>query len=331
MRTATLKSGKVIEVGVNQTLLEAALQNGVSWPYSCKTGRCSTCKCKVVRGQTRTLQPEEGLNAQELDAGWVLGCVRTLDTDVQIEVADLGDVALPAIKTLPCRISQLQRVAADVMLVNLRLPPTAEFEFIPGQYIDVIGPNGMRRSYSLANGSFASKQLELHIRLVEGGAFSRFWFNEAKAGDLLRLNGPKGTFFLRDAAGIDLIFLATGTGIAPVKAILESLPYIPMALRPRSTVVLWGSRTHEDLYLDVAAISGEHRYVPVLSRPSAGWSGGRGHVQDVLLASQKHFDNAAIYACGSNVMIHEARDRLVQHGLPTNCFWSDAFVCSSHQ
>jgi CDP-4-dehydro-6-deoxyglucose reductase len=271
---------------------------------------------------------ESGLTAAELADGWILTCARTADSDVSLEAESLGRVTLPPVKTLPCRIAQLERLAPDVLRVVLRLPPTAGFTYIPGQYIDVIGPNSIRRSYSLANAPTANSLLELHIRAVENGAMSRFWFNEAKVNDLLRLNGPLGTFFLRETANVDLVFLATGTGIAPVRAILESLEHLPEEHSPRSVTVLWGGRNAQDLYLDIAAIHGSHTYVPVQSRPDAKWSGQAGYVQDVLLRLNPDLKNAAVYACGSDAMISSARQGLVEAGLPPKRFYSDAFVCS---
>jgi len=283
----------------------------------------------VISGNTSALQEELGLTAEEKSDGWILSCVRTAESDVALEVEDLGGAVLAPAKTFPCRISRIERFAPDVVGVRLRLPPTAEFSFIPGQYVDVIGPGGIRRSYSLANASFAEKSLELHIRAVDGGAMSDYWFNQAKSNDLLRLNGPLGTFFLRNHAGVDLIFLATGTGIAPVKAILESISELPAEQRPKSVTVFWGARVPSDLYLDVASIPSAERFVPVLSRAGADWLGAKGHIQDVLLSEDPDLSNVAVYACGSNAMIHGAKKALVDAGLPSQRFYSDAFVCSA--
>jgi CDP-4-dehydro-6-deoxyglucose reductase len=134
---------------------------------------------------------------------------------------------------------------------------------------------------------------------------------------------------LRQVSGLDLIFLATGTGIAPVKAILETIPGLAPAQRPRSVTVLWGGRVRDDLYYDIAAMSGEHRYVPVLSRADESWTGSRGHVQDVLLGLKPDLVKAAVYACGSDAMIHNAQESIVRAGLPVDRFYSDAFVCSA--
>lgn len=328
MPVITLTSGKTFQAPLGISILDAAAQARIVLPYSCKTGRCSTCKCRAISGTTAALQTETGLTKQEKAEGWILSCVRTAETDVLLEVDDLGDVEMPAVRTLPCRISQLNRLAPDVIQVSLRLPPTAEFRFIPGQHIEVIGHNGIRRSYSLANPSFGNDGLELHIRAVEGGAMSQYWFNQAKVNDLLRLNGPLGTFFLRDIANVDVVFLATGTGIAPVKAMLESIRDLQQEKRAKSVTVLWGGRKPQDFYIDVADLPGEHTYIPVQSRSDECWSGARGYVQDVFIGLAPNLNNSAIYACGSDEMIHSAKRLLVDAGLPSRCFYSDAFVSS---
>ncbi|WP_198120627.1 2Fe-2S iron-sulfur cluster-binding protein [Massilia rhizosphaerae] len=328
MSLVTLSSGKSFQAPDGVSILDAAAQANIALPYSCKTGRCSTCKCKVLTGTTHALRPETGLSEQEHAEGWVLSCARAADTDLVLEVDDLGGIELPRPKMWPCRIKEIIHLAPDVVKVILRLPPTADFQFVPGQYIDVIGPNGIRRSYSLANSSFADKVLELHIRAVEGGAMSDYWFKQAKPNDLLRLNGPLGTFFLRETVDIDLVFLATGTGIAPVKSMLESMAQCQFDQRPRSITVLWGGRHAQDLYLDVDEIIGEFSYIPVQSRPANDWTGARGYVQDVLLDAKPDLTNAVVYACGSDAMIHSAKVRLVEAGLPDKRFYSDAFVSS---
>ncbi len=331
MHLISLTNGRYFEVADGISLVDAALAAGVTLPHSCKTGRCSTCKAKILQGETRALQAEVGLSDSQKAAGWVLSCVRAACSDVTMEVEDLGDVVLPVSKTLPCRINEISRLAPDVVRVVLRLPPSADFAYLAGQYIDIIGPNGVRRSYSIANASAAGKTLELHIRAVASGAMSEYWFSHAQVNDLLRLHGPLGTFFLRPLASLDLVFLATGTGIAPVKAMLESLEGMPLAQRPRSVAVFWGGRSVQDLYWDVPSIAAGQRYVPVLSRAEPSWTGAVGYVQDEFLAQTPDLSNTVVYACGSNAMIQSAQGLLTQAGLPTARFFSDAFVCSAEQ
>lgn len=329
MPFVTISSGNRFAAQDGETLLDAALRAGVSLQYSCRTGRCSTCKAQVPSGSTLALHDETGLDSAEREAGWILSCVRTATTDVRLDVQDLSGVRLYPARTWPCRIQALRRPAADVLEVVLRLPPTSDFSFHPGQYIEIIGPGGARRSYSVANAPAADKLIELHIRQVGGGAMSRYWFDNAQVNDLLRLHGPLGTFFLRAIAGRDLVFLATGTGIAPVKAMIEGLAALPQAERPDSVTAYWGGRTVADLYWNPGDIEVEHRFVPVLSRAGDEWHGARGHVQHILLADAPALHRTVVYACGSDAMIHGAREALLAAGLAAANFHSDAFVCSA--
>lgn len=329
MQTITFTNGKSFRSEAGETVLDAALRSNIAMPYSCRTGRCNSCKSKVIAGSSSIRHTESGLSDGEKDAGWILSCARTAESDLLLELGEVGDWVMPAIKTLPCRISAVDRLASDVVRVTLRLPPTSDFHFFPGQYIDVIGNGGVRRSYSIAGADAGAKTLELHIRATEGGEMSKYWFDLAKQNDLLRLNGPLGTFFLRGLSQRDLIFLATGTGIAPVKAMLEGLQSLPADEQPRSVSVYWGGRTHADLYFDPTSAGAPHRYTPVLSRAGAGWLGKRGHVQDVLMDDRPMLSESVVYACGSDAMIQNARALLTGAGLPEQRFNSDAFVCSS--
>lgn len=328
MPTVKLSNGSEFTTTLGVNLVDAALASCITLPHSCKTGRCSTCKCRLLQGETKVLQSETGLTDAEKADGWILSCVRSAQTDLTLEVEGLGGVVLPPIKTLPCRISSIEKIVPDVVNVRLRLPPTADFKSVPGQYIDVIGPAGVRRSYSLANADTVNKTLELHIRAVDSGVMSDYWFKQAKINDLLRFNGPLGTFFLRNFAQLNLVFLATGTGISPVKAMLESLVGIAPALAPKSVTVFWGGRTPIDMYFDVQAIPAGHRFVPVLSRAAADWVGVRGYVQKAMINETPDLANTAVYACGSDVMIRSAKASLLTAGLPEKHFFSDAFVSS---
>jgi len=238
-------------------------------------------------------------------------------------------VIYPA-RTFACRIQSLQQLTPDVVKVLLRFPPAVALQFHAGQYIDVIGPGGVRRSYSIANAPSSDKLVELHVRKVPGGSMSNYWFSAAKVNDLLRINGPLGTFVLRDVADRDVVFLATGTGIAPVKAMLEALyargSEIPS---PRSVTVYWGGRRREDLYCDLPDPGAPFRFVPVLSRAPADLSCNHGHVQDVALTERSDWTDVIVFACGSDAMIHSARNALQAAGLDARNFHSDAFVCSA--
>jgi len=320
--------GKTFPQVDGQSLLDAAAKVGINLPYSCKTGRCSTCRCKALKGQSTAIVDELGLTADEKAQGYILSCVRSASTDMLIEVEDLGDQIIPKVKTLPARISSLEKLAPDVLSVKLRFPPNTPLTYLAGQYIDVIGPGGLRRSYSAANAPAADKQLALHIRAVQGGAMSDYWFNQAKANDLVRVNGPLGSFFMRPLVGVHLVFLATGTGIAPVKAMLEQLASAPATGQPMSVTVYWGGREPQDLYVNPSEWHPALRYVPVLSRAPDGWTGTRGYVQKALLTDAPDLTQTVVYACGSDAMIQSAKAALTQAGLPDKRFYSDAFVPS---
>ncbi len=330
MPIVTLANHKQFEAAPGVAILDAARSAGIVLEHSCRTGRCGTCKTPVREGRTIPLFPETSLTRTEREAGMVLTCARSAAEDLHLDIEDLpgGDIPL---KTLPCRIDALERLAPDVLQVRLRLPPNAALRYLAGQAIDVIGKDGLRRSYSIANAPAAADgqagKLDLHIRKVDGGAFSRYWFVDAKTNDLLRLEGPRGTFFLRDVAGLDLVFLATGTGIAPIKAMLDDLVLRPADAQPRSIALLWGGRVRSDLYWQP-----EHTglaYTPVLSRAEAAWDGARGHVQDVLLQAPRDWARTVAYACGSEAMIDGARARLVAAGLAPQRFLYDAFISSA--
>jgi len=311
-----------------KSILESGERSDIGLPYSCRTGRCSSCKCLVLSGQTELLSAELGLTQEEKTDGWILSCVRTAVSDLDIEVDDLGELELYDSKILPCRINFIERLSSDVICVILRLPPNSGFLAMPGQHVEVIGGDGVRRSYSIAN-KLAENLVELHIKKVANGSLSEYWFKLAKENDLLRLNGPLGTFFLRDTRGKNIVFLATGTGIAPVKAMLESIEHLSAENTPDSVTVFWGGRTPEDLYYDVSEEKSFLRYVPVLSRAHQGWDGEIGYVQEVFVEEKPDLTSTMVYACGSDQMVHGARDLLVGLGLPTNMFFSDAFVSSA--
>jgi len=327
MSVVRISSGKSFEAREGESVLDAALRAEVALPYSCRTGRCGTCKGVLRDGTTSLLHDELELTSAERASGTILTCVRSATSNLELIIDDLGDVRLATARTWPCRVQLLERLSSDVMRVVLRLPPVGEFSFRPGQYVDVIGHGGVRRSYSVACAPTGGKQIELHIRQVRGGTMSDYWFEHAAPNDLLRLHGPLGTFFIRETTGLDLVFLATGTGIAPIKAMLEDLA--THNDQPQSTTVYWGGRVPSDIYWDPTKSEAMLRFVPVLSRAGDEWTGVRGHVQDALLRERRDWRRVAVYACGSEAMIHAARAQLLSAGLPERRFYSDAFVSSA--
>ena len=320
-----LLQGASFSAPEDRTLLDAALAAGLHLEHSCRTGRCGTCKTRLLSGSVKTIAADSCLSAADRQAGWVLTCADAAAGDVSLQAENLARLAGIDARTLPARLDSITHLAHDVVHVVLRLPPASPLKFLPGQYINVIGDGGLRRSYSLAEAPRADGKLELMIRRVDGGAMSAYWFDKAKPNDLLRIDGPRGTFFLRDVAGLDLRLLATGTGIAPIRALLTELAALAAEAQPRSVRLYWGGRTPHDLFWQPPQGTD---HVPVLSRADAQWSGARGHVQDVMLAQDADLARTQVYACGSPAMIDSARASLTAAGLHEAAFFSDAFVSS---
>lgn len=326
--TIRLVNGKQFAAKPDVTLLDAAQAAGLTLEHGCRTGRCGSCKTQVTAGQTERIQADSYLSRSQRQAGWILTCADAARSDASISAEDLGALHGISAKTWPARIDQISLLAADVCRVVLRLPPKAGLQFLAGQYVNIIGQGGLRRSYSMANAPQADGQLEFFVRRVDAGVMSAYWFTQAKVGDLLRVDGPHGTFFLRDVAGQDLTLLATGTGIAPIKAMLADLANRPAAQQPRTLQLLWGGRVPNDLFWAPDATLPGLQYTPVLSRAGTAWAGACGHVQDVLLRQSPPLHAAQVYACGSPAMLAAAQRSVLAAGLPAPAFYADAFVCS---
>lgn len=329
MSTVTLSNEKSFLCEPGVTLLDSAKKNGVVLEYSCRSGRCGICIAHA-HGVTEVIRHDESiLSAEQVAQGYILTCCRTASSDVRLNIEDLSQFADIKSKTLPCRVDSFQRLAEDVIEVVLRLPPRDPLNYLAGQYVDIIGKNGVRRSYSLANAPRQDGKLKLQIRQVEGGVMSQYWFGELAVNDLLRLEGPQGTFALRNTEPANLIFLATGTGIAPVKAMLEQLKDESAQVQNKKIWVYWGGRYMSDIYLQLDFGKLGVSFIPVLSRPDTSWRGREGYVQDVLATDGLDLADSVVYACGSERMIQSAREKLLVLGLPQRHFYSDAFVSSN--
>ena len=330
-------SGRTFDMQRDETVLSAALSASIGLPYGCKDGACGSCKCKLLDGRViHGAHQAKALSAAEEEAGWMLSCCATPQTDLVIEarqVVGLGDH--PVVK-MPTRVTSLTRVAPDVMVLRLQMPATHQFGFRAGQYIEFILKDGVRRSYSMANAPHLVKEagvngMELHIRHLPGGLFTDHVFGDMKAKDILRVEGPHGSFFLREASERPIVLLASGTGFAPIKAIVEHMRFKGIA---RPTVLYWGCRSRADLYLhDWAAQQAAEcdwlTYVPVLSEPQAqdDWAGRTGFVHQAVLADLPDLSQHEVYACGAPVMVQAARqDFTAQAGLPDEFFHADAFT-----
>lgn len=329
MPTVTLSTGRAFTADPAVSILDAARQAGVALEYSCRTGRCGICKAPVVSGETAILKPEaESLSPEEAAQGLILTCCRAAAGDVVLDVEPLDRLAGLETKTMPARLVSIDRLAADIVKVMLKTPPTSPMRFLAGQYVDVIA-EGVRRSYSLANAPRADGLLELIVKRYTGGVMSAFWFERAKPGDLIRIEGPFGTFFLREEGPANIVFLATGTGIAPVKALLEELAADPARAAQHRLSVFWGNREAESFCWDPVALGLDVGFHHLLSGRDPAWGGVRGYVQEAAIHHGIDPDDTVVYACGSNSMIASARATFVARGLSPKRFFSDAFVSSN--
>jgi CDP-4-dehydro-6-deoxyglucose reductase len=325
-------SGHQFDVEPGNTLLRAALEAGIHLPYGCRNGTCGACKGRVVSGQVdRGLYTEGALGEAELARGYALFCCARPLSDLVIESREVGAVRDIPVKTLPCRVQKLARLAPDVMLLQLKLPASERLQFLAGQYIDILLKDGRRRSFSIANAPQADDYLELHVRQVPGGHFTSHVFQAMRARDILRLEGPHGDFFLREDSAKPVVLLAGGTGFAPIKAIVEHA-FHQKSMRPMA--LYWGARDRAGLYLHElaerwAASHPGFMYVPVLSEPlnADGWQGRTGLVHQAVMADFPDLSGHQVYACGAPAMIEAARFDLISRcGLKNEDFFADAFT-----
>lgn len=309
---------------LGESILSAAKRAHIAIEHSCKNGRCGACLAPVLSGDTDVLQKEEFLGSEDFSGNHILTCCRTAKSDLVLDIHDLGEIGSIPTLTLPCRIDLIDRLSDNVVNLTLRLPPDSGFLFVAGQYVNLIHQD-IQRSYSISNALRPDGKVELLIKKAPGGAMSEYLFSRASVNDLLRLEGPLGTFSYREDNSENLVFIATGTGIAPIKAMLESFE----ASRVKANVfVIWGARFEKDLFFELAIPSLPYSFIPVLSREDReGYFSG--YVQDVVLDLGLDLKKTTVYACGSEVMIRGASELLIDSGLPSERFYSDAFVSSS--
>lgn len=306
-------------------ILDSALSGGFVFEYSCNNGQCGVCKTNLLKGEVTELRPQLALTKEDRAVNKILTCCCAPATDILIDAEDLSALKNIETKTLPARINKLTNLTDDIVEVVLRLPPTATFSFLEGQYLDVL-QNNISRSYSIASTNKDNK-IRLLIKKCPNGQMSNYWFNDAQENDLLRIEGPKGTFFLRDSQK-PLLFLATGTGIAPVISILESLEADETYQQIQPIYVYWGNRKSEDFVWKPDFKKLKVSFYRVNSQPFDNWSERVGYVQDVALDDIINIVDYSVYACGSNAMIQSAKQQLISKKFPESQFYSDAFVQS---
>jgi CDP-4-dehydro-6-deoxyglucose reductase, E3 len=332
-------SGKQFTVEPNQFVLEAGIKQGVVLPYGCKNGACGSCKCKLVSGEIEQGSHQPGaLSAAEMDAGLMLTCCANLKSDIVIEarvVAAAGDIP---IRKMPCRLASLTKAAPDVMILKLQLPASEKLQYLAGQYIELILKDGSRRAYSMACAPHLAEQVELHVRHLPGGKFTDPLFGVTqpalKEKDLLRFEGPLGTFFLREDSDKPMVLLASGTGFAPIKALVEQAQFKSIT---RPMTLYWGGRRPQDLYmhelcLEWAKEIPNFKYVPVISDalPEDAWHGRGGFVHKAVMEDFADLRGYQVYACGAPIVIDSAQAEFVSKcNLPADEFYADSFTTAA--
>ena len=315
-------------------MLASAMAADLMLPYGCRNGACGTCKGKIVDGEVDYgAYQASTLSEDEKRLGLALLCCAKPLSDLTLEVREVRRAGDIQIRKLPCRIESIDKAAPDVAIVRIKLPANERLQFLAGQYIDLLLKDGRRRSFSLAVPPHDDALLELHVRFVPGGYFTHQLFNEFKGREILRFEGPLGTFFLREESDKPIIFVAGGTGFAPIKGIIEhALHHKIDATRPM--VLYWGVRTRRDLYLPTVAgdwqqASANFTFIPVLSEPEThdAWPGRTGFVHEAVLQDFPDLSGYQVYVCGGPAMVDAARRSFTEaRGLPPSEFFADSFT-----
>ncbi len=336
----TLKtSGKQFTVNQDETVLEAALRQNINLPYGCKNGACGSCKGKVLEGQvTHGQHSESAMSRADETGGATLFCCAHPQSDLLIEAREVQGAGDIAIRKVPCRVNAISRHGSDVAILKLQLPASERFQFLAGQYLEFLLKDGQRRAYSIANAPEQEGPLELHIRHLPGGLFTDFVFAAKdpalKEKDILRFEGPLGSFFLREDSKKPIIFVAAGTGFAPIKSIIEQMQAKKIQ-RPIS--LYWGGRRPSDLYMNSlcetwAQDLPDFKYIPVISDalPEDAWDGRSGFVHEAVMTDHPNLKDFQVYACGAPVMVNAARqDFSSQCHLPEEEFFADSFTSAA--
>ncbi|MHA4870121.1 CDP-6-deoxy-delta-3,4-glucoseen reductase [Duganella sp. PWIR1] len=325
-------SGHQFSCEADETILAAAMRAGVGLPYGCKNGACSSCKGKIVSGSvTHKSHQERALTKEEEAAGFSLLCCATTQGDLVIEAREVAGSDEYPIRKMPSRVATLEKLAPDVIVITLQLPANETLKFRAGQYIEFMLRDGKRRSYSIASPPDQDQPLALHIRHLPGGLFTDQVFSTMKERDILRFEGPMGTFFVREDSDKPMVLLASGTGFAPIKAIVE---HLRAQGSERAMTLYWGGRRPQDLYMDAlcrewAATLPNFSYVPVISGALAedNWDGRSGFVHQAVMTDLPDLSGHQVYACGAPIMVESAKkDFVAQCGLPDEEFYADAFT-----
>lgn len=329
-RVTLQPSNTILYVENGESILSAALRQGIHLAYGCRSGSCGTCKSLLLEGEiTYPVEQALALTEEDKERGVALLCQAQAKSDLTVQAQVIPHDEEIVLKKLPCRVVEKQQICHDVIKLRLKLPVMEKFAYRAGQYIDILLPDGRRRSFSLANAPYVNGTLELHVRHVEGGDFTGYVFDELEEKTILRVEGPHGQFYLREDSDKPIIFMAGGTGFAPVKSIIE---FCIINDIQRPMYLYWGARSQRDLYMDEMAKLWAHDfehiyYIPVLSNPQPqdDKSIRTGFVHEAILEDFPDLSGYEIYASGPPLMVNAGKEAFTQHKLPLEHYYSDAF------
>ena len=323
-------SGVVFSVNEGESILSAALRQSVMLPYSCKNGTCGSCKGVVESGEVHyPFHPPMALSREDMAEGCALLCQAEPIEDLVIRVREIEAVRDIQVRKLPARVVEKTLLTPEVMRIKLKLPNAQRLQFLAGQYIDILLPECKRRAFSIASAPHSEDVIELHIRHVDGGGFTGWVFDEMEERAILRLEGPQGTFFIRnDKTDRPMVLVGGGTGFAPLKSMIEDL------LEHHDTRPLhlfWGVRNQAELYMHeqarLWADQHEHiQYSTALTEPKDDDQASyTGFVHEAVL--QKYPDLSAhdIYMSGPPAMIDASRTAFLAHGAVKRRIYFDSF------
>lgn len=326
-------SGTRFLVEKDESVLDAALRQGIGLPYGCRNGQCGSCKGKLLSGKVHYRKTPEALSAEEKAHGAALFCQACPESDLSIAIHEITSSAEIPVKRFPAKVISIEQLNHDVMRILLRIPEAMRMQFLAGQYVDFILKDGRRRSFSIANPPHEDRVIELHVRHIEGGRFTSDVFDNMQEKDIVRVEGPLGSFFLREDSERPVIFMAGGTGFAPIKGILEHA--LKKSIQ-REFYLYWGARSREDLYMHDMALKLDKQhsnihYVPVLSepKPEDHWTGRTGYVHEAVMADFTSLVNFEVYASGPPAMVYAGRDAFLPLGVNQEHYYSDAFEFSN--
>ena len=325
-------TGHTFTVENGESVLEAALRQGIGLPYGCRNGACGKCAGELISGDIGYADELRSMALDEYKQGKTLFCQARPKSDLEIKVREITSGQDIEIKTLPCRVEAMELLAHDIMKLELKLPETERLQFLAGQYIEFLLKDGKRRAFSIANAPHDDRYIELHIRHVPDGQFGDYVFNGMKVKELLRLEGPLGSFYLREDSDRPIILVGGGTGFAPLKGMLEHAFQVGIE---RPIHLFCGVRALKDLYMDnmVNDWLQQHdnlKYTPVLSDPDEGddWQGETGFVHEAIVTAHPELSGYDVYMSGPPPMIKAGMDAFYAHGLPETQIFSDSFEYS---